>query len=247
MIPPISPEVPPAQQICSQCGQIKPLEEFYPRPAPSNPNRRHGQCKACHKIKTRERYVADPEKSRARARDQWAKADEAKRERQRAAKRVAHARKLHRAERTYQPRLRARKNPMLTPEEIRQLALTVNDVTAMAKTLDQGHVMAVIVCVDENLPTSPPSNPGPRNWAVLAPVAAFGIESGSAVGAPRDTEEAREFRTVRYLLHLSQAKLARELGVSTKTVSQWEAGRLMVPRAVRLALRLLIQDILKPL
>jgi DNA-binding transcriptional regulator YiaG len=35
--------------------------------------------------------------------------------------------------------------------------------------------------------------------------------------------------------------------VSTKTVSQWEAGRLMVPRAVRLALRLLLQDILKPL
>ena len=102
MIPRISPEVPPGHQICSQCGQIKPLEEFYPRPAPSNPNRRHRQCKACHKIKTRERYVADPEKSRARARDQWAKADEAKRERQRAAKRVTHARKLHRADKAIQ-------------------------------------------------------------------------------------------------------------------------------------------------
>ena len=97
----------------------------------------------------------------------------------------------------------------------------------MAKTLDQGHGMAVSVGVGEPSPVT--------RLRKRPPVAAH------------DTEEAREFHTVRRLLGLTQVELARELRISSSTVGLWETGRSRVPHVVRLALRQLLQGILKPL
>ena len=97
----------------------------------------------------------------------------------------------------------------------------------MARTLDQGHDMAISVRVGEPSPV--------RRLRKRPPVAAH------------DTEEAREFHTVRRVLGLTQVELARELRVSSSTVGLWETGRSRVPYVVRLALRQLLQGILKPL
>jgi hypothetical protein len=142
IIPPGSPGVPPTDQICSKCGQVKPLEEFYLRPTPNDPNHRHRQCKACQNTKASELYVRDRERQLARGRAYRAKAGEAEREQNRVTSRAYYAQMLRRAGRPYQPRPRGRKDPVLTPEEIRQLvrdALTeLNRAELFAKGFMQG-------------------------------------------------------------------------------------------------------------
>ena len=59
-----------AVRTCNSCGETKPLEEFYLRAAPENPNRRHRQCKVCHnrkrkELKTARRASAEPPRPRA--------------------------------------------------------------------------------------------------------------------------------------------------------------------------------------
>jgi putative transcriptional regulator len=55
----------------------------------------------------------------------------------------------------------------------------------------------------------------------------------------------REFRTLRGLIELSQAKLAKELGVTLRTVARWERGEFPIPRVAELALRNLFRESLK--
>jgi len=55
----------------------------------------------------------------------------------------------------------------------------------------------------------------------------------------------KEFKTLRGLMKLSQAKLARELGVTLRTVARWELGEFPIPRVAELALRHLFRESLK--
>lgn len=55
----------------------------------------------------------------------------------------------------------------------------------------------------------------------------------------------REFRTLRGLMELSQAKLAKELGVTLRTVARWEHGEFPIPRVAELAFRNLFRESLK--
>jgi len=61
----------------------------------------------------------------------------------------------------------------------------------------------------------------------------------------RDIMTRREFRTLRGLIELSQAKLAKELGVTLRTVARWERGEFPIPRVAELALRNLFRESLK--
>ena len=87
----------------SNCGATKPIEEFYPRPVPENPHRRHRQCKDCQKIKAKLRYAADPEPARQRSRKYCRHFDPAAREKRRASARASHAERVRAAGRTYRP------------------------------------------------------------------------------------------------------------------------------------------------
>jgi DNA-binding transcriptional regulator YiaG len=55
----------------------------------------------------------------------------------------------------------------------------------------------------------------------------------------------KEFRTLRGLIKLSQANLAKELGVTLRTVARWERGEFPIPRVAELALRNLFRESLK--
>ena len=55
----------------------------------------------------------------------------------------------------------------------------------------------------------------------------------------------KEFRTLRGLIGLSQTKLAKELGVTLRTVARWERGEFPIPRVAELALRNLFRESLK--
>jgi DNA-binding transcriptional regulator YiaG len=55
----------------------------------------------------------------------------------------------------------------------------------------------------------------------------------------------REFRKLRGLIALSQARLAKELGVTLRTVARWERGEFPIPRVAELALRNLFRESLK--
>jgi transcriptional regulator with XRE-family HTH domain len=55
----------------------------------------------------------------------------------------------------------------------------------------------------------------------------------------------KEFRTLRGLIKLSQAKLAKELGVTLRTVARWERGEFPIPRVTELAMRNLFRESLK--
>jgi DNA-binding XRE family transcriptional regulator len=55
----------------------------------------------------------------------------------------------------------------------------------------------------------------------------------------------KEFKMLRGLLDLSQTKLAKELGVTLRTVARWERGEFPIPRVAELALRNLFRESLK--
>ena len=55
----------------------------------------------------------------------------------------------------------------------------------------------------------------------------------------------KQFRTLRGLLGLSQTNLAKELGVTLRTVARWERGEFPIPRIAELALRNLFRETLK--
>jgi hypothetical protein len=125
---------PPSTQVCSKCGHTKPIEEFYPRPVPGHPQRRHRQCRSCQSKIACDRYAANREVHQARARDYAANADEAGRQRRRATNRASYARARQVQGQPYEPRLRARRDLALSVAEIRQLvreALTELDRAAL--------------------------------------------------------------------------------------------------------------------
>ena len=120
IIPPPN-SVPPGHRTCTNCGVAKPLEEFYPRPLPSHPHRRHRQCKACQRAEARRRNAVNPEPARQRSREQRLNLDAAVREKRRANARASHAKSVRAAGRPYRPRPNARKDAIVMREEIHML------------------------------------------------------------------------------------------------------------------------------
>jgi len=120
IIPP-QDSLPPGHQICANCGAAKPLNEFYPRPVLGYPHRRHRQCKACQQAKARRRYATNPEPTRHRSREYWLNLDGAARENRRVKARASHSEGVRAAGRPYRPRLNARKDAVVTREEIHKL------------------------------------------------------------------------------------------------------------------------------
>lgn len=55
----------------------------------------------------------------------------------------------------------------------------------------------------------------------------------------------KEFKLLRGLIGLSQGRLAKELGVTIRTITRWERGEFPVPRIAELALRNLFRESLK--
>jgi len=55
----------------------------------------------------------------------------------------------------------------------------------------------------------------------------------------------KEFKQLRQLIGLSQAKLAKEMGVTIRTITRWERGEFPIPRIAELALRSLFRETLK--
>ena len=103
-----TPEMPHRARVCTICGLAKPIREFYLRPAPEGPYRRHRQCKDCQKTKARGRDVANPELTRQRMWEYWRSLDAAAREKRRVDNRASYAERAHAAGRTYRPRLNSR-------------------------------------------------------------------------------------------------------------------------------------------
>jgi transcriptional regulator with XRE-family HTH domain len=52
----------------------------------------------------------------------------------------------------------------------------------------------------------------------------------------------REFKLLRGLIGLSQGRLAKELGVTIRTITRWERGEFPIPRIAELALRNLFRE-----
>jgi hypothetical protein len=120
IIPPHD-SLPPGHQICTDCGAAKPLEEFYLRPVPGHPLRRHRQCKGCQLAKGRRRSAANPEPARQRSREYQLNLDEAAREKRRANARASYAESVRAVGRPYRPRPNARKDAIVVREEIHML------------------------------------------------------------------------------------------------------------------------------
>jgi len=139
IIPPQN-SVPPGHQICTNCGAAKPLEEFYPRPVPGHPHRRHRQCKACQQAKARRCYAANPELARQRSRNYRINLDAAAREKRRANARASHAEGARAASRPYRPRLNARKDTVVIQEEIHKLVRAALAELALAELFANGFV-----------------------------------------------------------------------------------------------------------
>jgi transcriptional regulator with XRE-family HTH domain len=55
----------------------------------------------------------------------------------------------------------------------------------------------------------------------------------------------KEFKQLRQVIGLSQAKLAKEMGVTIRTITRWERGEFPIPRIAELALRNLLRETLK--
>ncbi|MFQ5545620.1 MAG: helix-turn-helix domain-containing protein [Acidiferrobacterales bacterium] len=50
------------------------------------------------------------------------------------------------------------------------------------------------------------------------------------------------FKMLRRSIGLSQTKLAREMGVTLRTVSRWERGNFPIPRLAELALKAIFKE-----
>jgi transcriptional regulator with XRE-family HTH domain len=55
----------------------------------------------------------------------------------------------------------------------------------------------------------------------------------------------KEFKLLRGLIGVSQGKLAKEMGVTIRTITRWERGEFPIPRVAELALRDLFRATLK--
>jgi hypothetical protein len=139
IIPPQN-SVPPGYQVCTNCGAAKPLEEFYPRPVPGHPHRRHRQCKSCQLAKARRHYVANPEPARQRSRNYMIKLDAAAREKRRANARARYAEDVRAASRPHRPHLNARKDVVVIQEEIHVLVHAALAELARAELFADGFI-----------------------------------------------------------------------------------------------------------
>ena len=52
----------------------------------------------------------------------------------------------------------------------------------------------------------------------------------------------KQFKKLRKSIHLSQTKLAQEMGVTLRTVSRWERGNFPIPRIAELALKTVVSE-----
>jgi len=52
----------------------------------------------------------------------------------------------------------------------------------------------------------------------------------------------RKFRELRQDIGYSQAKLAKEMGVTIRTVSRWEHGDFPIPKVAELALKTIVSE-----
>jgi len=52
----------------------------------------------------------------------------------------------------------------------------------------------------------------------------------------------RKFRQCRRSIGYSQAKLAKEMGVTVRTISRWEHGDFSIPKLAELALRTVVLE-----
>jgi transcriptional regulator with XRE-family HTH domain len=52
----------------------------------------------------------------------------------------------------------------------------------------------------------------------------------------------RKFRELRQDIGYSQAKLAKEMGVTIRTVSRWEHGDFPIPKVAELALKTIVRE-----
>ncbi len=57
-----------------------------------------------------------------------------------------------------------------------------------------------------------------------------------------DIMTKRQFRVLRELIGYSQAKLARGMGVTIRTITRWERGEFPIPRVAELALRSVVLE-----
>lgn len=149
IIPPPD-SVSPGYQICTSCGAAKPLEEFYLRPAPRRPHRRHRQCKACQKTKAKHHYTANPEPSRQRSRKYWVNLDAAAREKRRADSRASHAKAVRAGGRVYRARLNARKNAVGVQEEMHKLVRDALTELAHAELFANGFMQGSLAAGKES-------------------------------------------------------------------------------------------------
>ncbi len=52
----------------------------------------------------------------------------------------------------------------------------------------------------------------------------------------------RKFKELRQDIGYSQAKLAKELGVTIRTVSRWEHGDFPIPKVAELAIKTIVRE-----
>jgi DNA-binding XRE family transcriptional regulator len=52
----------------------------------------------------------------------------------------------------------------------------------------------------------------------------------------------REFKKMRQSIGYSQAKLAKEMDVTIRSITRWETGEFPIPKLAELALRFLVQQ-----
>jgi transcriptional regulator with XRE-family HTH domain len=55
----------------------------------------------------------------------------------------------------------------------------------------------------------------------------------------------KQFKLLRGLIGLNQGKLAKEMGVTIRTVLRWERGEFPIPRVAELAIRNLFRESLR--
>lgn len=57
-----------------------------------------------------------------------------------------------------------------------------------------------------------------------------------------DTMTGRRFKELRKSMGYSQARLAREMGITIRTITRWERGEFPIPRIAELALRTVVRE-----
>src|SRR5262249_21202338 len=57
-----------------------------------------------------------------------------------------------------------------------------------------------------------------------------------------DIVSDREFKRMRQSIGYSQAKLAKEMGVTVRSITRWETGQFPIPKMAELALRFVVQQ-----